>query len=80
MTAPAPPHVYFRAGHIERGSRYEWRDGYSRVTRAGICYPWLTKREAQAEARAHGTRAVFVDTEAAARALLARLDAEGGAR
>lgn len=63
---------YFRAGNVERGARYEWREGYARVTDSGIEYPWLTKREAQASAKRGGARAVFHDTEASAKAAACR--------
>lgn len=63
---------YFRAGHVERGARYARRNGYARVTVGGIIYPWLTKREAQAEARKHGARAAFHETETQARAALGK--------
>jgi len=62
--------TYGRAGNVERGARYAWREGYARVTRTGIEYPWLTKREAQAHARRNGARAVFFDSVEAARAAL----------
>lgn len=61
---------YFRAGSVERGARYEWREGYSRAVEGGTIYPWLTKREAQRAAKAEGARAVFHKTEAAARLAL----------
>ena len=51
---------YDYRGQIERGPRYEWRDGYSRTTETGaVEYPWLTKTECRAEAKARGLRAVF---------------------
>ena len=58
---------YFRAGNVERGANYEWREGYSRVVAHGIQYPWLTKREAQLEAKQAGVEAVFHESEAEAR-------------
>lgn len=67
-------HTYFRAGSVERGRDYTWRDGYSLVTPTGITYPWRTKREAQAEARKAGARAVFYETEAEARAAIAKAE------
>jgi hypothetical protein len=52
--------VYTYRGPIERGARYEWRDGYSATgAGGGILYPWMTKRECQANARSQGKRAVF---------------------
>lgn len=67
-------HTYFRAGSVERGKNYAWRDGYSRVTPTGILYPWVTKREAQAEAKRAGARAEFYETEAEARAAIAKAE------
>jgi hypothetical protein len=51
--------IYIHAGRVERGPRYEWRDAYSEN---GNTYPWLTKREAQADAKRRGARAVFRGT------------------
>lgn len=59
--------VYFRAGRVERGPRYEWRDGFARITGGGVEYPWLTRREAQSAAKEAGAIAVFFETEAEAR-------------
>lgn len=59
---------YFRAGSVERGRNYEWRDGYSHVTPTGIEFPWVTMREAQSESKAMGCAAVFHETEDEARA------------
>lgn len=66
-----PRWVYFRAGSIERGTGtrrgYVWRDGYSRLKAGGLMeYPWMTKREAQSDAKAHGAKAVIFDTRKAA--------------
>lgn len=63
--------VWFRAGSVER--RYEWRDGYSRLTAGGMEYPWLTKREAQGAARRRGARAVFYDTKESALQVLGEM-------
>jgi len=72
---PEPPHhfvaprgktpeiIFVRVGQVERvrqGGRYEWHDGYSEN---GNTYPWLTKREAQQDARRRGAKAVFVEPE-----------------
>jgi hypothetical protein len=59
--------IFYRAGHIERGKNYQWRDGYSRVTENGTEYPWLTMREAQSYAKKNGAKAVFCETEKQAR-------------
>lgn len=54
---------FYRAGSIERGRYYSWRDGYSEVTPGGLStYPWLTKEEARKEARKRGAQARFHDT------------------
>jgi hypothetical protein len=50
--------TFVRVGSVERGPKYEWRDGYSEN---GNTYPWLTMREAQADAKARGCKATFVD-------------------
>jgi hypothetical protein len=52
--------VYTYRGGIERGARYEWRNGYSATTEDGhILYPWMTKRECQRDAKLNGKRATF---------------------
>ena len=54
--------VYKYRGPIERGPRYEWRDGYSADSEnGGVLYPWNTKRECQSQARKLGCKAVFQD-------------------
>lgn len=58
MVSVKPTVRYVRVGSVERGPRYEWRDAYSEN---GNTYPWLTKREAQSDARRRGARAVFVE-------------------
>lgn len=54
-----PVFDYYKAGPVERGPRYGWRDGYSLN---GNTYPWLTKREAQRDARARGGKAKIHET------------------
>ena len=56
-----PEIIYVRVGSVERPGRrgYEWHDGYSEN---GDTYPWLTKREAQQDARRRGAKAVFVES------------------
>ena len=50
---------HYRGG-IERGPRYEWRDGYSAEGEGGgVLYPWSTRGECRAEAKADGFKAVF---------------------
>jgi hypothetical protein len=65
--ATKPEIKYVRVGQVERPVhyprqklRYQWRDGWSED---GNTFPWLTKREAQADARSRGARAVFVGKE-----------------
>lgn len=54
--------VYTRRGSIERGPRYDWRDGYSATTvDGGVLYPWLTKAECRRAAKRFGSKAVFVE-------------------
>lgn len=69
---------YFRAGTVERGPRYELRDGYAHRTLNGVEYPWLTKREAQSAAKRANARAVFHADEKAARRALELDVAEAG--
>ena len=53
--------TYHYRGLIERGPRYDWREGYSAVgENGGVLYPWSTKRECQREAKKQGKKAVFV--------------------
>lgn len=57
-----PVIVYHYRGPVERGTGkgYAWRTGYSPNADDGSpTYPWQTRRECQAEARALGCRAVF---------------------
>ena len=61
------PTIYTFRGSIERPSTrhrrpsYRLFDGYSATTEDGaVLYPWMTKRECRAEAKADGKRAVFV--------------------
>jgi hypothetical protein len=70
-------HHYFLAGSVERGARYEWKDGYSRVTPTGMTYPWLTKREAQRQARSEGAKAIFHHDKESARAALELNEPDG---
>lgn len=64
---------FFRAGRVERGPKYDWRDGYCRIAPGSdggnLCetFPWLTKREAQSFAKEHGGKAVFHEREDEAR-------------
>lgn len=52
--------TYYYRGQIERGTGYEWRDGYSANSADGNpLYPWMTQRECQTDARLQGKRAVF---------------------
>jgi hypothetical protein len=58
-----PEIIFVRVSQVERvrqSGRYEWHDGYSEN---GNTYPWLTKREAQQDARRRGAKAVFVEPE-----------------
>ena len=55
--------TFIASGKVERWQpsrrAYAWRLAYSEN---GTLYPWLTKREAQASAKARGAKAVFVET------------------
>ncbi len=51
--------IYKYAGNVERcrkGGRYNWYKGYSEN---GNTQPWLTMKEARAEAKKRGAYAVF---------------------
>lgn len=54
---------YVYRGDVERGTGrgYRWHEGYSEDLPGGVSYPWLTKTEAQADAKSRNGRAVFVD-------------------
>ena len=55
--------IYTYRGQIERrtATRIEWRTGYSAISEDGnVIYPFMTKRECQADAKAQCKRAVFV--------------------
>jgi hypothetical protein len=52
--------VYHYRGLVERGSRYQWREGYSDDgPTGGITFYWRTKRECRMEAKRDGFKAVF---------------------
>jgi hypothetical protein len=51
--------VYHYRGGIERGARYEWRDGYSETITEGVLYPWMTRAECRRDAMARNGKAVF---------------------
>jgi hypothetical protein len=57
-------YVYFGyAGSVERGPKYQLRNGYARISDDGNdCQPWSTKREAQSEAKADGRKALFFES------------------
>lgn len=60
MPKRRPERVYHYRGGVERGARYEWRDGYSETTVDGdVQYPWMTRKECREEAARDGMRAVF---------------------
>lgn len=57
-----PERVYVYSGMIERPGKshgkltYVWREGWAQPD----TFPWMTKAEAQAEAKRDGVKAVFV--------------------
>jgi hypothetical protein len=52
--------IYHYRGGVERGARYEWRDGYSQNSAEDLpLYPWSTRSECRAEAKKDGYKAVF---------------------
>jgi len=60
--------IFYRRGAVERPCTrhgkpsYRWAQGWSRNSAEGhALYPWQTRREAQAEARAAGAIAVFLE-------------------
>lgn len=53
--------TYYYRGMIERGPRYDWREGWSENSAEGHpIYPWSTKRECQRAAKKEGAKAIFV--------------------
>lgn len=65
---PKPVLIFYRRGAVERARRdhgapaYRWCEGWSENSpTGGALYPWLTKREAYAQARKAGATAVFMD-------------------
>lgn len=54
---------YVYRGDVERGTGrgYRWHEGYSEDLPGRVSYPWLTKTEAQTDAKSRNGRAVFVD-------------------
>jgi hypothetical protein len=55
-----PTKRYDYRGLIERGAQYRWVEGYSETTPNGNpLYPWSTRRECRAEAKADGFKAIF---------------------
>lgn len=66
MSARKATIVYTYRGSIERATRrgYAWRDGFSETSAEGRpLYPWLTRAECMADAKARGARAAFVRPE-----------------
>jgi hypothetical protein len=54
--------TYTYRGGVERGTgkSYAWREGFSETaTDGGVYYPWMTRKECQADARAQGAIARF---------------------
>jgi len=55
--------TYTYRGQIERGNGkpgYDWHEGYSQDSSEGLpLYPWMTKRECFADAKAQGAQAQF---------------------
>ena len=58
--------TYVYRGQVERASTshgkpsYAWHDGYSQDSAEGfVTYPWMTRRECQADARSHCAVAQF---------------------
>lgn len=59
MAKKRPERAYHFRGGIERGARYDWKDGYSETINGNVSYPWSTRTECRKEALADGYRAVF---------------------
>ena len=58
--ATKPEVAYHYRGLIERGPRYEWREGYSENLIDGQpLYPWNTRGECRREAASRDLKAVF---------------------
>lgn len=74
-----PVDIWYRAGDIERGPRYDWRTGYTKLGYTKLdsdskvfltTQPWATKREAQSFSKKHGAKATFFDNREEAIAAL----------
>lgn len=52
--------IYVFVGLIERGPRYQWKNGYARVVNGATEQPWMTRAEARADASANRAKAIFV--------------------
>jgi hypothetical protein len=60
VSSKRPERAYHYRGRVERGARYEWKDGYSEYSQSGgVRYPWSTRKECQEEAKRDGFKAVF---------------------
>jgi hypothetical protein len=57
-----PERTYWYRGEVERGTGrgYRWVAGYSAGDGGSVEYPWMTRAEARAQAKADGVKAVFV--------------------
>lgn len=82
-----PVDIWYRAGDIERGPRYDWRTGYTKIrlgVDSGCCriflttQPWMTKREAQSFSKKRGAKATFFDSREEAIAALKLAVKEAG--
>lgn len=54
--------IFTYRGRVERPDGkggYSWCNGYSETVDGSVLYPWMTRRECQAQARKQGRRAVF---------------------
>lgn len=55
----ATPTIRYHYRGLVRGTRSGWIEGFSEGERATICYPWMTRRQCQADAKARGGQAAF---------------------
>jgi len=54
-----PEIKYYYRGMTE-SLRYNWIEGYSEGENDIVSYPWMGKRQCQADAKARGCKAVFI--------------------
>lgn len=75
--------TYFYRGGVERGTGkgYQWRNGYSENSADGsVVYPWMTRRECEADARTRGAVAKFENNKLVGPAPLTEAEKQEGCK